>query len=144
MTATKEKKAENKSAEKKEKATNIERRKIRKWLRCELTDDEKRFAAADLVNRMEEKRRKENELDAVKKQFNGEISKLDADVEAKKNLVRDGYEMRNVDCEEERDYDIEILRVTRMDTLKEIENRRLHNDELQRTLPGIEMEETKC
>lgn len=109
-----------------------------KWLRCELTDDESRQAAKRLAERMEDKERKEAELDSVKNQFKGEISRIDADITAAKNLVRDGYEMRDVQVEEVRDFDTETVTLTRMDTFETIEERRMRGEELQRPLPGME------
>lgn len=109
-------------------------RKYDKWLRCDLTEEEKRHSAARLVNRMEDLSRKEAELDSIKNQFKGEISRIEADIEMAKNLVRDGYEMRDVQVLEERNYDTETLTITRMDTFEIVEERRMRGDELQRPL----------
>lgn len=80
---------------------------------------------------------KEDELDSVKNQFKGEMARISADIEAAKNLVRDGYEMRDVPVREERDYDTETITITRLDTFDVVEERRMRGDELQRTFPGI-------
>lgn len=109
-------------------------RKYEKWLRCNLTEEEKQDAANRLVNRMEDLARKEAELDSIKNQFKGEMARISADIEAAKNLVRDGYEMRDVSIIEERDYETEMMTITRLDTFEVIEERRMRGDELQRPL----------
>lgn len=129
--------AENQKDSRNESPTKFDR-KYDKWLRCDLSESEKQNAAANLVNRMEDLTRKEAELDSIKNQFKGEIARITADIEASKNLVRDGYVMRDVQVLEERDFKTETMTITRLDTFEIVEERKLRGEELQRPLFGDE------
>jgi uncharacterized protein with von Willebrand factor type A (vWA) domain len=110
---------------------------LKKLAEKHLTEEEKRDAAAALVKRMEDLSRKEAELESIKNQFKGEKSRIEADIEANKNLVRDGYVFREINCRETKNFETERLEIVRLDTMEMIEDRRLHNHELQMTLPGM-------
>lgn len=116
---------------------NIETKTYEKHLKCLLTEEEKQESASVLVQLMEDKKRKESELDSVKNQFKGELSRIEAGIEANANKVRDGFEFRQIPVEERRDYDDKKLTVTRLDTYEIIECRKLRNDEMQRSIPGL-------
>lgn len=109
------------------------------WLKCYLTPAEREAAAAALVDAMENMRRKEEEFAAIKAQFKGEISQTESVIQAKKNLVRDGYEFRDVPIEKRIDYEKGTVTVTRLDTLETITSRELTESEKQRKLPGMKM-----
>lgn len=125
------------AAEEQESSSRVDRR-FTKWLKVALTDEERLDAANRLAERMEDLKRKDAELDSIKNQFKGEMSRIEADITSAQNLVRDKYEFRDVPVEEVRDYASEFVTITRLDTFEIVEERRMSGSELQRPLPGME------
>ncbi len=125
-------------SEEESEAPRIETRDCSRYLKCILTDEEKHIIASELVQRMEERKRKEDELKSIQSQFKGELSRLDAEIDAKAGLVRDGYQFRDVTVLETKNFDTESFTLTRIDTGEVIEDRRLTPTEMQRNLPGFQ------
>lgn len=121
-----------------ENENDVEEQFYDQLLKCILTEDEKKEAAACLVEAMNEKTCKEDELASIKNQFKGEISRLEAEINAKANLVRDGYEFRPVSVRETKDFTLGTLVAIRMDTYEAVKSRKLSETEMQRKLPGME------
>jgi hypothetical protein len=121
-----------------EEEPHIEFSEYEKRLKCFLSDDEKQKAASSLVQAMEDLKRKEDDLTAIKNQFKGECSRIQADIDHFQGLVRDGYRFDDVLCKVTRNYKTENVTIVRLDTGEIIEDRRLRGDEMQRKLPGME------
>ena len=108
-----------------------------KCLKVVLTDEEILKASKRWADRTEDLKRKEAELESLKNQYKGEISRIKSDIDVENNLVRDGFEFRDVEEEETIFYDLNLLYVVRLDTMEKIESRKLYKNEMQRSLPGM-------
>lgn len=100
-------------------------------LRCELTHDEK----AELAGTMAEKTQQLHRIDANAKsaaaQFKAEKESTQREIDDAARLYRDGYEMRDVECEEVMDYVDGYVRCYRCDTGDLAQERRMSNAERQ-------------
>ena len=113
---------------------NIEREEVNERLKCYLTDEEKMDVAETLTKKMNEREIKQDELDSIKKQFNGEISTLDNEIKNAQRLFHDDYEFRAITCQVERNYNTKTFILTRLDSGEVVEHRPLKQSELQRKL----------
>lgn len=68
-------------------------------------------------------------------QFKAKIDEMQAKINHLQILISDGYELRNVPCENVLDYTDVRCRVIRLDTGEIIADRKLTEDEKQSTLP---------
>lgn len=112
-------------------------------LRCELTDDEK----AELAGTMAEKTQQLHRIDANAKsaaaQFKAEKEATQSEIDNAARLYRDGYEMRDVECEEVMDYVGGYVRCYRCDTGAMAHERRMSNSERQMRCDQFEQSEPK-
>lgn len=107
---------------------------IKKELRCYLTETETvgyAKKAAVLVERIEDQ---ENEKKMTAKQYAAEISALQDELFGLSRKVRNGYEVRSVDCEIVSDFESKQVAIIRTDTGEPIESRKMTAKELQQPL----------
>jgi hypothetical protein len=107
---------------------------IKKELRCYLTETETvgyAKQAAVLVERIEDQ---ENEKKMTAKQYAAEISALQDELFGLSRKVRNGFEVRSVDCEIVRDYESKQIVIVRTDTGEPVESRKMTPAELQKPL----------
>lgn len=116
---------------KKQADNTVVKTRDRRFLMCALTDEELKQAADDLAMYLDDLQSLDSELATIKSQFKGRIEQCEANVNAKKRLVRDKKEMRPVEVEVESDYSACMIRVTRLDTGDVIESRPMTGDEKQ-------------
>jgi hypothetical protein len=113
----------------------IETKKTSNPLRVLLTDAEKLDTGAAVADGLAEVGMLEAELATVKKQYQGKIQAASAVVSSKSELLRNGYEIRPVDCLLTLDFDIGKATEVRKDTGKQVEYRSLMKSEMERELP---------
>lgn len=100
-------------------------------LKCELTEKEIRQAADDLADKIDDSEKIELERQSVVVSFKAKIAACASKIIQLKNLVRNKYEMRDVKCDKIKDFNAGTLVVTRSDTRKVIEKRKLSANEKQ-------------
>lgn len=106
-------------------------KKFKQSLKCELSESEVLMAGENMANAERNVTELQNELTAMKKQFNGRIEEQVAALGRYANLVRDKFEYRSTDCEMVFDYKQATVTTTRTDTGDMIESRPMTEDELQ-------------
>ena len=115
----------------------IETRKTTEWCKHVFNEKELREIARDLAQSMADLNRKQAALKAVSTVIKGEIAELEARTSKDANLFNTGYEMREIECEEEKDYRLGVVRLTRLDTFEMIRERAMRADERQPRLTAI-------
>ena len=109
----------------------IETKKDRRFLSCQLTSEELTAAADAMAQGLDDREALEGELATIKAQYKGKLEQCEANINAKKRLVRDKREIRPVEVEIVTDLTDCTLQVTRLDTSEIIEDRPLTGDEKQ-------------
>ncbi len=107
-----------------------------RYLRCDLSADEFSEKAVELTRSIDNAAGLEEEAKAIKTDLKARQDKAAAEVARLNNIVRNRYEMRQVDCEVRLDYDHLRVQVTRTDTGQVIDERemKLHERERQAEL----------
>lgn len=124
-------------------ATNprIKERPVKKMLRHELTDDEKR----ELAERMAEDQAKletlVDEKKAVASDYKSRIENVQGTIRLASSTYRQGWEIRETQCSEIYDYDKAVFSIVRLDTGEEIKRRGMTQDELTLPLPMEEADQ---
>jgi hypothetical protein len=117
------------------KEEKIEKRKIVQTLKVKLTRTELLEAGDEMSKSILEKERLERELDGIKKQFKGDISRQDSILQKNKDLVNNKYEFRSVECLEEKDFENCTYVIIRLDTGEIVSGpRKLKDSEMQQSL----------
>lgn len=112
----------------------VETRKLSQHLKVNLTEAELLEAGEKISSAMTEKERQEANLDRIKQQFKGEISVCDGIISSNKTLICNKFEYRDVECEEFRDYESGVVTVIRLDTGEVVTERKMRDDELQKSI----------
>ncbi|OLS13267.1 MAG: hypothetical protein RBG13Loki_3111 [Promethearchaeota archaeon CR_4] len=110
---------------------------VKEYLKCILTTEEKRQVADKLAIAVMGKDEAEAELKSVQTQIKSKIAAIDAELIASAEKLRSGFEMRNVECRETRDFDLDNFSVVRLDTGELIVDRSLTMEEKQQNLPVV-------
>lgn len=103
-------------------------------LKCELTDAELLQFGEDLANDQAEIHDLNTQLEGIKKEYKAKTTAREANIDKLGNLLRQKYEMRDVECELTYDFDEGEVAIKRMDTGKEVSRRPMTEQELQREL----------
>lgn len=113
----------------------IETKKLKRWLRCDLTDEEKLAAGKTQADKAIEKITLENDAKRISADFKARISAVDAELQVLANKISSGYEHRNVTCTAYiGDPEPDKKRIVRDDTGEHIAIEELTESELQREL----------
>jgi len=95
----------------------------------------------DLARKALEKTRDIDELEDEKKsvmsEYKNKIDRATAELNVKRRKYLDGFEVRQVECRVERDYDREVIRYVRIDTGEELEGRTMTAQERQMRLDDV-------
>lgn len=113
-------------------AINI--RKSTDPLRVDLTDEERLTAGDEVADAFAKIGTLESNLDSVKASLTGQIKMTKAEIEVKTELIRNGFEVRPVECETVLDFDTGRVVKKRRDNGDIIENRPMRGDEREREL----------
>ena len=123
----------------------INTKKTTNPLRVLLTDKEKLGLGAGVADGLATVGSLEAELATVKKQYQGKIQEAQAGVASKSELLRNGYEIRQVACLLIQDFDTGTAIEKRVDTCEQVESRNLRKEERERELllfPELNQEAT--
>lgn len=103
-----------------------------KWLRCNLTAGELDARTIALTRSIDAEARIEEERKSVVADFKARAEKAKAETQALNQVVRNRYEMRDVECDVAFDFTACTLTMTRTDTGEVIETRKLNPHERER------------
>lgn len=113
----------------------MEEKKVTKeYLKCVLTEEEIKESGAQLARRYSEISDLEDAKKSVMSDFKAKIDSASAEASGLARKIQNGYEFRNVDCEEIWDYDDKVVEVVRTDTGETIRSRVMKAEELQDSL----------
>lgn len=115
----------------------IKRKPITKFCKCELTDKELLDYGQMMADSNAEATALEDQLASVKKEYQGRIDAATATAARLGGCIRSGYEHRDVECEEVRNWTDKTVKVIRLDTKEVVESRRMTAEEAQMEL-GVE------
>jgi Trp operon repressor len=113
----------------------IERQKSTEYLKCILTEEEKKDLADRMARAISEIRDAEGTLKSASTQLRADIAKHTAELDQAAEQFRNGYVMRHVDCTIQKDYRDGSWSLIRMDTGELIKERPLEAGERQKSLP---------
>ena len=99
------------------------------------TEDEKREISTELAHCVSELSQKEDEKKAIMSDLKSQIDSLASRTNGLATKLNNGYEMRNIECEIERDYDAHVIRFFRLDTGELVRTRKMTSDDVEGTLP---------
>ena len=86
------------------------------WCKYRFNEEEMRKIAETLAHKTQELEEIEEEKKAVVSAFKERSDRVSAEQRAAARKYKDGYEMRNIECEVQRDYDAGVIRYIRIDT----------------------------
>lgn len=86
------------------------------WCKYKFSEEELRKIAETLAMKTQELAEIEEEKKAVASAFKERGDRVSAEQRSAARKYKDGYEMRNIECEVRRDYDAGIIRYIRTDT----------------------------
>ena len=113
---------------------NVKIRNTMESLKCVLTDDEIRRYGIAQARANAEIARAEEELQSVKSQYKSRIDAAAATRNDMAQRINNGYEFRQVECQEHWDYGSNVITVFRTDTWETVSRRTMTRDEMQRKL----------
>lgn len=96
-----------------------------------LTEEEKKSIAQEMAQAVSDKHTAEEELKAVKADFKSKIDAADATINGFARKLQTGYDMRMVDCEVEKNYDLKVFIFRSLETGKEVDRRMMRPEDLQ-------------
>lgn len=97
----------------------------KRYLKCILTEEEKKQIAVEIAQAICQKNFLEDELESIKGQIEAQVKEAEAKISGNAEKIRAGYEMREVECEIEIDKNKNTVCVTRIDTGEIIIERKL-------------------
>lgn len=106
------------------------RKKEKRYLKCQLTQDEIMAAGQKMADAQQRLTELDAELENFKTQHKAKTATAEGEVAVNASLVRQKYEMRNIVCETVRIYETERVEITREDTGEMIEDRFMNAEEL--------------
>jgi len=111
-----------------------EREIVKEFLKCILTEGEKREIAQNLAVAVMSRDEAEGALKSAQTQIKSKIALHEAELTSFAEKLRSGFEMRNVECEIEGDYKTGTVSIIRLDTGEIVRDRVMTNDERQKKL----------
>jgi arginine deiminase len=120
------------SAFKIERATspNVQENLFSDMARCDLTQEELQDLAREMADDQLELERLEGEKASVTKSYGSRIESVKARIREKSGTFRQGWEMREVEHVEVKDFDLGTCTLLRMDTGEVVKSRKLTRAEL--------------
>jgi hypothetical protein len=125
----------SKAITKTEETNGIKRRLTTKSLQYVFSPDESAALAKDLSRKVKEVEDAEARKKAVAAQLKAELEQVLNDQRVLAGKLRDGYEYRDIKCEETKDYIHGLVTLVRLDTGEVVNERAMTVDERQQTLP---------
>jgi hypothetical protein len=115
--------------------------KFTRALKVDLTEEEFRERSIHLARTLDKVEDLETEKKSVADRYKSRISELLSGLSSYRAAIRDGWEMRDVECDEMMDYENGIVKIVRTDTLEVVDERPITDAERQLYLEGTEKEE---
>lgn len=112
----------------------MKRERTIEYLKYTFSDEEKKDLAMQMAQTSIKKDSLEQQKTAVTKQFASDIAQAGIIIQSCASKIESGYEMRQIDCEEEPDFEKRILKTYRTDTGELVKTRPLRSDEMQKSL----------
>jgi hypothetical protein len=109
--------------------------KTTKYLRYIINDEQKRIIAQSMAESLKAISQLEANLKSVSTQLRAEIARHRATLLENSEKYRSGFEMKNVECRIEKDFNAGIVSVFRTDTFEAIESRPMEDSDRQAKLP---------
>lgn len=113
----------------------IKERPIKKMLRCDLTEEEKRELAEQMAEDQAKLKSLEDEKKAVASDYKSRIEQVQGSININSSTYLQGWEMRETSCSEVMDYTKAEVSIVRLDTGEVIKRRGMTQDELTLSLP---------
>lgn len=113
------------------------------YLRCTFSDAEMMDLAGTMADKTQELKRIDANAKAAAAQFKGDKESTQNEIDNAARKYRDGYEMRDVECEETVDFESGVVRYWRTDNGDLAQERKLTNEERQMRLDEIDAEKAK-
>jgi len=107
----------------------------KEYLKYTFTPDEREALASEMSRNIVDLSSAREELDTIKAQYKSRITALEGEVSGSARKLHAGYEMRNIECRVERDYDAKLIRIYRLDSGDLVREKAMTTEELQRRLP---------
>ncbi len=107
------------------------------YLRCTFTNEELSDIAATMADKTQELKRIDANAKAAAAQFKSDKESAQNEIDNAARKYRDGYEMRDVECEETVDFEEGVARYYRTDNGELAQVRKLTNEERQMRLDEI-------
>ncbi len=101
------------------------------WLKYTFTEEEKKKISEELAQGVVQKESLELKKKDVVSQIKSEIDAIESRVHTLSRNINQGYEFRNVECEEIKDYETRKVKIYRLDTDEYVRDRNMTPDELQ-------------
>lgn len=119
----------------------VERNRYSRAVRVTLTDQEIHDAGLRMAQKMSEREQVERVLSAIKEEYKGKLSLIDAEMNRNKQLVLDREETREMLVEEIRDFGDMTYTLMVVETGEIVESRKLREDERQMAIDGAGIDE---
>jgi hypothetical protein len=107
------------------------------YLRCTFTESEMSDLAATMADKTQELKRIDANAKAAAAQFKSDKEAAQNAIDNAARKYRDGYEMRDVECEETLDFESGVVRYWRTDNGDLAQERKMSNEERQMRLDEI-------
>ncbi|NTW67218.1 MAG: hypothetical protein HGB21_13080 [Nitrospirae bacterium] len=112
----------------------MKKQKVTKILECQLTDAERIGHGTDMSTLTLEINELEEQKKSVMADYKARIDGKGADARRIAQILKQGYELREVDCEELRDYETRTVTVVRLDTGEMVSSRGMTIEEMQEAM----------
>lgn len=110
------------------------------YLRCTFTDKEMADLASVMADKTQELKRIDANAKAAAAQFKSDKESAQNEIDNAARKYRDGYEMRDVECEETLDFESGVVRYWRSDNGDLAQERKMSNEERQMCLEDVEVD----
>lgn len=101
------------------------------YVKYEFIEEEKREISIEMAEKVSRLDSLEDELKAVKSDFKSQIDQTSADMKNLASKINNGWEMREIKCIIEYDYENGIVRHIRTDNGQEVKTRKMNQEERQ-------------
>ena len=119
------------------KAQKDEVRKVKEFVRCELTEQELLECSKESARAYSSKARIESDLEGIKKRFKADLEKQENIIKNKSELINCGYEYRDIVCTLTYDWAKGIKTLARLDTGEVVKETPIETFERQKTIKAV-------
>ena len=116
---------------KKPKEPDIVKTKITRMLKHKFSIEELRDLAEMESRAVQDRQKRVLELKSVSAQYKSEIAALDTSIASAAEKYTSGFEVREIECEQTKNFKEGRFKVIRQDTFEIVEDRKLKDSELQ-------------